>query len=838
MRIIKNTAELDQMIAECERAALVSDDDLRRVFGTFRMDVSEQLPPDPFSTDYAYAQLALYEQIAGRAYETGNEKMNLNVREAAVRPFPYTASCEIAGGHISALGFLLSTMRLSAGARVLDVGAGWGNTTLLLALLGFKVTALDINGAFCELVSERARRASLQVEVVNDDFFWIERSARSFDAILFFESFHHCADHLRLLRALGPALSPDGHIYFGAESIYPDFPVPWGIRTDGQSLWAIRRNGWLELGFRPDYFHDALRRAGLSAQVHTFTDLPWLTIWDAKVGASNKIQIAAPNSTLAAQTDVQSQSGELEIALSNRDAEASKIQRLRDVKSVKGAQQKTPQTEQGQSPDLREVFQAPQARMDQLLGHTQQVKVQAPVLTLVQTVQRVFRRLHKIGDRLTGGGLRSLMKRVATISLRRAMRWPRLRAIGRRLLKPFPAFSARIYNLATVEGSCTLQTPLVTQVRDYLEIRPPDTKETADESALIVDVYRGLLGRDPDEDGLRHFSYMLRDGGLDRVGLIKAIRSSKEFNNSVSGEPPRRNPDPFGCRRSEAEALFFKFDKHDGPGRPGFVTNFLGGLTDVRFAPGIDLLSCAVEGYPIPGNFHGETLEWVGTLRSVLDARRTFTMLELGAGWAPWCVIGYLAAKQRGIEKIKVLAVEGDDGHVGFIRETFAANGIGPDIGQAIHGVVGIVDGHALFPKANDPSRVYGGAAAFSEAEKATGAFAEFTAAHSALVQEVQQLPCYSLATLMHDFDLIDLIHCDIQGAEAALFANVIELVSSKVKRVVVGTHSFEIDRQLACLFPKNDWVLEGINACEMREDDGRPATVRDGMQVWRNTRF
>ena len=130
----------------------------------------------------------------------------------------------------------------------------------------------------------------MQVEVINDDFFWIESAGRRFDAIVFFESFHHCADHLRLLRSLGPALTPDGHVYFGAEPITPDFPVPWGLRTDGESLWAIRRNGWLELGFHPDYFRQALRQAGLVAEVHTSADLPWINVWDAKVGVFEATQ--------------------------------------------------------------------------------------------------------------------------------------------------------------------------------------------------------------------------------------------------------------------------------------------------------------------------------------------------------------------------------------------------------------------------------------------------------------------------------------------------------------------------------------------------------------------
>ena len=62
MRTITSVDELDQILAECERAAQVSDDELRRVFQTFRMDVSAQLPPDPFSAEYANAQMALYER--------------------------------------------------------------------------------------------------------------------------------------------------------------------------------------------------------------------------------------------------------------------------------------------------------------------------------------------------------------------------------------------------------------------------------------------------------------------------------------------------------------------------------------------------------------------------------------------------------------------------------------------------------------------------------------------------------------------------------------------------------------------------------------------------------
>jgi FkbM family methyltransferase len=362
------------------------------------------------------------------------------------------------------------------------------------------------------------------------------------------------------------------------------------------------------------------------------------------------------------------------------------------------------------------------------------------------------------------------------------------------------------------------------------------TQESVENDVFIVDIYRGLLGRDPDEVGMQGFGTMLTNGSLDRVGVIKAILTSDEYKHRQSVQQPSNEPQ--GCRRSEAEAVFGSFQKHHGVGRPGFVANFLGGLTDVRFVPGINSLSGFVEGYPIPGNFHGDTLEWVGTLRSTLDASDTFTMLELGAGWAPWCVIGYLAAKQRGLGTIRVIAVEGDAGHVQFIKETFATNGIGSEVGTAIHGVVGVTDGEALFPEANDASRVYSGVAAFSDGERTEGLFADFTVRNAQIIEEVRQVPCFNLATLMRDYDRVDLIHCDIQGTEADLFSSVIALVSAKVKRVVVGTHSFDIDRRLACIFAKNNWELEGINASVMSEDGTKPVILRDGVQVWRNARF
>jgi SAM-dependent methyltransferase len=82
-----------------------------------------------------------------------------------------------------------------------------------------------------------------------------------FDAAVFYESFHHCADHLALLERLHDVVRPDGAVLFAAEPVQR-LGYPWGPRLDGLSVWSSRTYGWLELGFDTRYFDAALARTG------------------------------------------------------------------------------------------------------------------------------------------------------------------------------------------------------------------------------------------------------------------------------------------------------------------------------------------------------------------------------------------------------------------------------------------------------------------------------------------------------------------------------------------------------------------------------------------------
>jgi len=154
-------------------------------------------------------------------------------------------------------------MDVPAGGEILEMGVGWGNTTLALAMLDFKVTALDIEERYLEVIRLRAEMHDTpNIDRVHSDFLWVERTDRQFDAVIFFESFHHCREFERLLRGLHRVVKPGGKVYFAAEPINRYFEQPWCVRLDGQSLLVARRNGWMELGFHSDFFMQLLRRTG------------------------------------------------------------------------------------------------------------------------------------------------------------------------------------------------------------------------------------------------------------------------------------------------------------------------------------------------------------------------------------------------------------------------------------------------------------------------------------------------------------------------------------------------------------------------------------------------
>lgn len=227
------------------------------------------MPEDPFSESFTAWQKNLYLEVSGRAgYVFGNEETPFDFEKQKSDFFPYnTKSPDFVGDQLMRQGFLIKNMRLPPESTIVEFGAGWGNTTLQLALMGHRVTAVEMNRDSIDLIRHRAAVHDREITIAPTDMLTFARDTdQRFDAALFVASFHHCDDHREMLRHLSRIVKKGGSLYFSEEPINPSsgpgLPYPWGLRLDGASLYYIRKYGWLELGFQESYFREALRREG------------------------------------------------------------------------------------------------------------------------------------------------------------------------------------------------------------------------------------------------------------------------------------------------------------------------------------------------------------------------------------------------------------------------------------------------------------------------------------------------------------------------------------------------------------------------------------------------
>ena len=330
--------------------------------------------------------------------------------------------------------------------------------------------------------------------------------------------------------------------------------------------------------------------------------------------------------------------------------------------------------------------------------------------------------------------------------------------------------------------------------------------------------YRLFLGRDPDDMAAlsRH---------LDDHPSLEDIRQrflqSDEFKLQMASQAAVQKRSPVN------PVVLAAFPAYSGPGIEGFFTDFLGTRTRCSYLPGAYAgASGIVEGTPGMERFPiHEPPEWEGTLRSVLEAGSRFVAAELGAGWGPWLVASARAAQLRGITDIHLAGVEGASGHYGFLLQHFRDNGIDPAAHALLHAVVGVEDGVARFPKLDIPSADWGAHASYGGDDQAAEGFDE--------------VPSVSIATLLAKLPPVDLLHCDVQGAEGDVLTAAADVLSNSVRRIVVGTHDRAIEDRLMTCFTANAWVLEHETPCRfVQGSTGVMQLVADGTQVWRNSRF
>lgn len=274
----------------------------------------------------------------------------------------------------------------------------------------------------------------------------------------------------------------------------------------------------------------------------------------------------------------------------------------------------------------------------------------------------------------------------------------------------------------------------------------------------------------------------------------------------------------------DAEALVAAYAVTGQTPEPGIIRNFLGTrIEPLVYPPVLTRMAGTVEGPPAPGNWHADIAEWGAALRSVDLARGSYRIVELGCGWGCWITNMGVAARSRGLT-LDLVGVEGDAAHLDHARQTLALNGLAPDSYRLIHGIAAARPGRAIFPKSDGSG--WGNAAVF-DADAAT-------LARAARDPAVQVLDCVTLARAAGG-GAIDLLHIDIQGAEADFVAGNLDQMAAHVRRVLIGTHSRSIEGRLMDLFLTAGWRIEMERPAIAPLLDGRPEIRIDGVQMWMN---
>ncbi len=152
----------------------------------------------------------------------------------------------------------------------------------------------------------------------------------------------------------------------------------------------------------------------------------------------------------AASRAEQEQTANLQKALHVEQEQTANLQKALHVEQEQTANlQHALRFAQEQTSKVRRSLEAEQAQMNHLRGRVHQLEVELAIPSVDRAIGRAFRQVQKTGDKLTGGGLRSLARRALTKLVQRSMHDQRLLVLGRAALRPFPKVSTALYELAT-----------------------------------------------------------------------------------------------------------------------------------------------------------------------------------------------------------------------------------------------------------------------------------------------------------------------------------------------------------------------------------------------------
>ena len=247
---------------------------------------------------------------------------------------------------------------------------------------------------------------------------------------------------------------------------------------------------------------------------------------------------------------------------------------------------------------------------------------------------------------------------------------------------------------------------------------------------------------------------------------------------------------------------------------------------------------------PVPDDgYRSEAHEYAALLLSLVNERDDYRIVEVGAGWAPWAVMGAVLAARAG-KRATAIAIEADALRASWAMQHADDNGltsrlavpskIAMELEQPVDVlVVPAAAWHERttlrFPVLDESDM---GGAATPESNPAI----DYRGAHLRHVDiETVTLPDLLTATT-------DLLHVDLQGAELDVLLPSLDLIEQRVRFLSVGTHDRYVEGMLQHTLLRREWALLTESPSTAVFDGVKPTlagfTVQDGNQLYANSRF
>ncbi|MBW4519235.1 MAG: class I SAM-dependent methyltransferase [Scytolyngbya sp. HA4215-MV1] len=188
----------------------------------------------------------------------------LDQAEVLQYPTPETYVHEFISG-LDGLEFQQQIQHFSTPQKILDIGVGSGRSSILLAMQGHRVAAVEPSPDLCQRLEMAANLYQLPLKIYNCNAESIDKIQQSFDGVIFNSSLHHCDDPIAALKHCYQRLSKGSKLLLMNEPILQFYrSKAWFYERLKTHPEEMGHYGGNEHNYRYYEYLEMLRSAGFS----------------------------------------------------------------------------------------------------------------------------------------------------------------------------------------------------------------------------------------------------------------------------------------------------------------------------------------------------------------------------------------------------------------------------------------------------------------------------------------------------------------------------------------------------------------------------------------------